>query len=66
MVLWRLLPEVATPFGICVHGVVPLVKKGPPWVVERLLGVACLAAGRSAEANAHGAHDLMEQTGVTE
>ena len=66
MVLWRLPPEVATPFGKRTHGVEPLARGGPPWVVERVVGVARLGADRSATASAKQACDLMKETCVTE
>lgn len=66
MVLWRLPPEVATPFGKRTHGVEPLARGGPPWVVERVVGVARLGADRSATASAKQACDLIKETCVTE
>ena len=37
-----LAPEVATPFGKRTHGVEPVARGAPTWVVERVVGVTRL------------------------
>jgi hypothetical protein len=50
MVLWTCPRQLARPLGKMPSGIEPVVDDGPPWIVERVLGVARLAGSRTAEA----------------